>query len=105
MPRSSPKITRIGFRVLDPDPHSGYGSGLENVLKDSSPLGDMSKYSTTSDMRYYENMRYDMCVVASKGLSSRIVLLLSALHCCGSAGHCMFLAGTDYLAHDHAVTL
>ena len=57
MPRSSPRMTRIGFGILDPDPHSGYGSGLENIFnfKESSPLGDMTKYATKSDMRYYEN--------------------------------------------------
>ena len=35
-----------------------------------------SKYATTTNGSYNENMRYDitMCVIASKGLSSRIAL-------------------------------
>ena len=40
------------------------GSGLKNLFKDSSPLGDRtnmpSKYATTSNMRYNGKMRYDI---------------------------------------------
>ena len=53
------------------------GSGLKNLFKDSSLLGQNmpSKYATTSNVRYHENMRYDVlcvCVIANKILYSLI---------------------------------
>ena len=38
----------------------GIRSGLKNLFKDSSPLGDRIKNATTSNVHYYENKRYDV---------------------------------------------
>ena len=54
--RSSSKITRAGRN------RSGYG--LKNYYKDSSPLGDRTKYAIKvrcdSNVRCGENMHYDV---------------------------------------------
>ena len=39
------------------------GSGLKNLFKDSSPLGHGTKYATTSNVGYYENMRYEITLM------------------------------------------
>ena len=36
------------------------GSGRMNLFRDSSLLGDRTKYTTMSNVRYDENMRYDV---------------------------------------------
>ena len=54
----------------------GLGSGFKNLFECSSPLGDRTKYATTSVMCYYEDIRYD--VTCEEDLSS---LYCNCIHC------------------------
>ena len=53
-PRSVIPVARCSSKMIR------IRSGLKNLFKDSSPLGDRTKYSTTLNVRQYENMRYDV---------------------------------------------
>ena len=65
------RLTRFVYTSVIPVARSlalgwyGSGSGLRNLLKDSSPLGQNNEIKKCHDMLYDENMRYDMCAIAS----------------------------------------
>ena len=53
---------------------SGLEPGLKNLLKDSSPLRDRTKYAMTSNLRYNKKIRYN--VTFASGLESGLKNLL-----------------------------